>query len=84
MILGALKTVSRDANELGDGATNSELALTGIKNITQNASVVVDLHSAVYIFSLAQALIKLVSDKDAYYIHIGKRLSNVFSSDSIV
>lgn len=53
--------------------TISELALAGIKNITQNADVAVDLHSAVYMFHYAQALIKHVSVKDAYITHVGKQ-----------
>lgn len=63
-----------------DELTNatSELALAAIKSITQNAKVAVDLHSAVYMFHFAQALIKHVSEKDAYNIHVGRRNFAIF------
>lgn len=44
--------------------------MAGVKNITENANVAVDLHSAVYMFHLVQALIKHVTDKDAYNVHV--------------
>lgn len=78
-MLGALKAVStksenadeQDKEEEDEEESISELALAGIKNIIQNAEVAMDLHSAVYMFHFAQALIKLVTDKEAYNTHVG-------------
>lgn len=52
--------------------STSDLALSGIKNINQFAKVAVDLNSAVYMFHFTQALIKRVSDKEAYNVHVGE------------
>lgn len=66
-----MKAVSGEA-EGAEPDTISELALAGIKHITQNSEIAVDLHSAVYMYHFAQALIKHVSGNDAYNIHVGK------------
>lgn len=71
MFAGALKAVCGEVDGADEPETISDLALAGIKNITQNAEVAVDLHSAVYMFHFAQALIKHVSIKDAYSVHVG-------------
>lgn len=70
----ALKAVGGDfeATHAEEGETISALALAGIKNIAQNADVAIDLHSAVYMYHLTQALIKHVSQKDAYNTYVGK------------
>ena len=65
--------VSGGTDEEDKLETISDLALAGIKNVTRNAEVAVDLHSAVYMFHLAQALIKHISVKDAYGAHVGKK-----------
>lgn len=76
----AITTISEDNMEQdGDGDdTISQLALAAIKNITRNSDVAMDLHSAVYIFHVAQALIKHVTDKDAYHNHVGM-VDNLFA-----
>lgn len=66
--------VSDRTDKEKESETISDLALAGIKNVTRNAEVAVDLHSAVYTFHLAQALIKHISVKDAYGAHVGKKL----------
>lgn len=78
--LGALKAVSKKTNESNDGETINELALAGIKNIVEKQEVAVDLHSAVYIFHLVQALIKHVSVADAYKEHVGKTEFTLFET----
>lgn len=65
--------VSGRTDEEDESETINDLALAGIKNVTRNAEVAVDLHSAVYMFHLAQALIKHISAKDAYAAHVGKK-----------
>lgn len=59
---------------IGHGAEEqeniSELAINAVENITQNAEVAVDLHSAVYMFHFAQAIIKHTEVKDAYHTHV--------------
>lgn len=74
----ALKAVGGDvdASQEGDGEAISALALAGIKNISQNASVAIDLHSAVYMYHFTQALIKHVSQKDAYNTYVGTSYHN--------
>lgn len=72
LILDALRAVGGQNDEPCEGKTISELALDGIKNIVQNADTAVDMHSAVYMFHFVQALIRHVSDKNAYSIHVGK------------
>lgn len=69
-ISGALKAIC-DGSRISDEPMICELALAGIKNVVQNSEITVDLHSAVYMFHLAQALIKLVTVKDAYNNHVG-------------
>lgn len=70
--LGALKAVSEKTSESNDVETINELALAGIKNVVEKQEVAADLHSAVYIFHLVQALIRHVSVADAYKEHVGK------------
>lgn len=72
MILGALQAIGGGEIDSSAVEISSELALAAIKNITQNAKVVVDLHSAVYMFHFTQAAIKHVSDKEAYNVHVGR------------
>lgn len=70
--LGALKAVCEKTSESNDEESINELALAGIKNIVEKQEVTADLHSAVYIFHLVQALIKHVSVADAHNAHVGK------------
>lgn len=77
-----MKAVSGEAEGV-EPDTISELALAGIKHITQNAAITVDLHSAVYMFHFAQALIKNVPGNDAYNVHVGKQsLHIIFGANS--
>lgn len=64
--------------------STSDLAISGIKHITQFAKVAVDLNSAVYMFHFSQALIKHVSDKEAYNVHVGEFRKLSFSSSTIL
>lgn len=78
-IAEALRIVGGDlvlnAPETEDESING-LALAAIQNITQDAEVAVDLHSAVYMYHFTQALIKHVSEKDAYSAHVGMRIDS--------
>lgn len=74
IVSGALEAVSGKMEGAAETETVSDLALASIKNITRNAEVALDLHSAVYMFYFVQALIKHVSVRDAYGTHVGKRL----------
>lgn len=55
-----------------ESETINELALAALKRIIQNAEIAVDLHSAVYMFHFAQAVIKHISVKEAYTIYVGE------------
>lgn len=68
-----MKAVAGEVDGADGALTISDLALAGVKNIAEKAEVAVDLHSAVYMFHLTQALIKHVSLKDAYNVHVGKQ-----------
>lgn len=70
--LGALKAVSGKTNETNGGEMINELALAGIKNVIEKQDVTVDLHSAVYIFHLVQALIKHATVTDAHNTFVGE------------
>ncbi|XP_031621413.1 Fanconi anemia group D2 protein [Contarinia nasturtii] len=64
----ALKAVIGEAAVEQDNI--SEMALAAVINITKSADVAVDLHSAVYMFHFAQAVIKHTDAKDAYHTHV--------------
>lgn len=55
-----------------ESETINELALAALKRIIQNAEIAVDLHSAVYMFHFAQAVIKHIPVKEAYNIYVGE------------
>lgn len=72
VFLEALKAVCRHAESSGESDEISDLALAAIKKMSENAEVAVDLHSVVYMFHFSQAVIKHVSNKDAYNTYVGK------------
>lgn len=58
----------------GDIAANvtiAEMALTGIECIMADSNVVLDLRSAVYMFTLVKSLVKHVDDPKAYGKYVG-------------
>lgn len=72
LLLDALNAITSDAPYKRGNAIIEEYALAGIKNINHNSNIVMDLHSAVYMFHLTQTLIKQLSSRNAYAEHVGK------------
>lgn len=70
-ITDALSAINCDEPQRQGNIIVEDYALTAIKNITQNANIVMDLHSAVYMFHLTQTLIKYVANRNAYFDHVG-------------
>lgn len=61
-----------DAPDRINCSSTEDIALAAIKNIVKNASVVMELKSAVDMFKLVQLLVKHTNDTDAYEHYVGK------------
>lgn len=67
IVTDALKAVAGENNSNNpDARPINELTLAAIKHISQHHEIVSDLHSAIYMCSFAQTLVKYVPSKDAY------------------
>lgn len=57
--------------QVATDAPIAKMALTGIEGITADSNVVLDLRSAVYMFTLIKSLVKLVNEPQAYEKYVG-------------
>lgn len=68
----SLKAIVLDEQQVAANAAVSQMALAGIKCIMLNAKVVLDLRSAVYMFTLIKSLVRHADEPRAYAKFVGK------------
>lgn len=68
----SLKAIVPDDHLVAANVTVSQMALAGIHSIMANAKVVLDLRSAIYMFTLIKSLVKHLDDPRAYAKYVGQ------------
>lgn len=68
----SLRAINREHSLENDQRATQEIAIVGVKTVTEISDVVIDMRSAVYMYHLVQSLVKFADNDDAHKTYVGE------------